>query len=107
MLIEKITGIRRQAIKELREKHHIAELAQSCFEDILNHIKANPFATKYDFAFYCDDEDMQKYYQNDLMLQSNFLNLNLKEKDFIMFTLIILLVEKELFILNGKKEIIQ
>lgn len=82
MFIEKIVGIRKQAIKELREKHNIAELAQSCFEDILNHIKANPFATKYDFAFYCDDEDMQKYYQNDFDVTIQLLKLEFEKEGF-------------------------
>ena len=82
MLIEKIVGIRKQAIKELREKHHIAELAQSCFEDILNIIKENPFARKYDFAFYYDDEDMQKYYQNDFDVAIQLLKLEFEKEGF-------------------------
>ena len=82
MLIEKIVGIRKQAIKELREKHNIAELAQSCFEDITNHVKENPFANQHCFAFNDDDENMQKYYQNDFDVAIQLLKLEFEREGF-------------------------
>ena len=82
MFIEKIVGIRKQAIKELREKHHIAELAQSCFEDITNHVKEHPFATQHCFAFNYDDEDMQKYYQNNFDDVIQLLKLEFEKEGF-------------------------
>jgi hypothetical protein len=82
MLIEKIVGIRKQAIKNLREKHNIAELAQSCFEDILNRIKENPFMRKTFFIFYYDDENMQKYYLDDFEVAIQLLKLEFDKEGF-------------------------
>ena len=82
MLIEKIVEIRKQAIKELREKHNIAELAQSCFEDIINHVKENPFARQHRFAFYDNDKDMQKYYQNNFDVAIQLLKLEFEKEGF-------------------------
>ena len=87
MLIEKIVGIRRQAIKELREKHHIAELAQSCFEDITNHVKENPFANQHCFTFNYDDEDMQKYYLDDFEVAIQLLKLEFEREGFFNVTI--------------------
>ena len=87
MLIEKITGIRKQAIKELREKHHIAEFAQFCFEDITNHVKENPFANQHCFTFNYDDEDMQKYYLDDFEVAIQLLKLEFEKEGFFNVTI--------------------
>ena len=87
MFIEKIVGIRKQAIKELREKHHIAELAQSCFEDIINHVKENPFAVNHYFVFYDNDENMQKYYQNNFDVVIQLLKLEFEKEGFFNVTI--------------------
>ena len=87
MLIEKIVGIRKQAIKELREKHHIAELAKSCFEDIINRVKENPFANQHYFVFYDNDENMQKYYQNDFDVAIQLLKLEFEREGFFNVTI--------------------
>lgn len=82
MCAKEIEQLQRKIIKELYQKHHIADLVKSCFEDLTKFVKENPFKNEYDFAFYQDDEDMQKYYLDDFDTAVNLLVCAFKEVGF-------------------------
>lgn len=79
---KEIEELQSKIIKELYQKHHINDLVKSCFEDLTKFAKENPFKNEYDFAFYYDDENMQKYYLDDFDAAVNLLVIEFKKEGF-------------------------